>query len=86
MLRIGKLTDYATLILATLAAEMDLPGQASKFAIVAPAHLSFGLGRMFQTHRELDERSTKTVAVFKTLGDALEFLGIQGPLELPGPA
>lgn len=72
--------------LATLAAEMDLPGQSSKFAIVAPAHLSFGLGRMFQTHRELDPRSTKQVAVFKTLKEALEFLGLAGPLELPGPA
>lgn len=72
--------------LATLAAEMDLPGHASKFAIVAPTHLSFGLGRMFQTRRELDERSTKQVAVFKTIEEALEFLGVPGPVELPGPA
>ena len=71
--------------LATLAAEMDLPGGASKFAIVAPSHLSFGLGRMFQSHRELDPRSTKEVAVFKTLHEALEYLGVTGPVELPGP-
>ena len=71
--------------LATLAAEMDLPGHASKLAIVAPSHLSFGLGRMFQARRELDERSTKQVAVFKTLDEAQAFLEISGPLELPGP-
>jgi hypothetical protein len=71
--------------LARLAAEMDLPGASSKFAIVAPANLSFGLGRMFQTHRELDPRSTKQVAVFKTMDEALEFLQIAGPLELPPP-
>lgn len=71
--------------LATLAAEMDLPGRSSKFAIVAPAHLSFGLGRMIQSHRELDPRSTKEVAVFKTLAEALTFLGVEGQVEIPGP-
>lgn len=71
--------------LAQLAASMDDPGLKSKFAIVAPARLSFGLGRMFQIHRESDERSQKQVGVFHTLEQALTFLGLHPPITLPGP-
>jgi hypothetical protein len=70
--------------LASLAASMDDPQKKSKFAIVAPAHLSFGLGRMFQMHRESDERSRKEVGVFRTLEEALGFLQITSPVTLPG--
>jgi hypothetical protein len=61
--------------LAELAARMDseLP---SRFAIVAPATLAFGLGKMFQAERDAQERSTKDVGVFRTRNEALAFLGI----------
>jgi hypothetical protein len=62
--------------LATLAAQMDVPQSTSRLAIVAPEGRAYGLGRMYQTYRELDERSTKKVAVFRTLPAALEWLGI----------
>jgi hypothetical protein len=62
--------------LAALSASMD-DRRASKFAIVAPQDLAFGLGRMYQTYRSLDESSTKEVGVFRTLGEALAFLGIE---------
>src|ERR1035438_2805891 len=52
--------------LATFSAAMDAAAPPSKLAIVAPDHLSFGLGRMYQTYRGLEERSTKEVRVFRT--------------------
>lgn len=63
--------------LAALSASMDVP-RASKFAIVASQDLAFGLGRMYQIHRSLQESSTKEIGVFRTLGDAMTFLGIDG--------
>ena len=67
--------------LAQLSAGMDPPASASRFAIVAPAELAFGLGRMYETYRALEDRSTKQVGVFRTMEQALEFLGVSGPLE-----
>ena len=69
--------------LAALAADMDVTHGNSKLAIVAPGDLAFALGRMFQTNRELDPRSTTDVGVFRTTGEALAFLGIDHPLALP---
>jgi hypothetical protein len=65
--------------LARLSAAMDAPG-LSKFAIVAPRDLEFGLGRMFAAHRELSIRSTKQVSVFRSTRSALAWLGVtDGP-------
>ena len=69
--------------LAGLAAEMDPPGMKSRMAVVAPENLAFGLGRMFQAHRELDRRSTKEVGIFRTMEEALVFLKLDHPLEMP---
>jgi len=60
--------------LAALAAGMDHPVQPSRFAIVAPGDLAFGLGRMYSTYRELEPRSTKAVRVFRTMDEALAWL------------
>lgn len=68
---------------ATLAAGMDDPAITTKFAIVAPATIAYGLGRMFGTYRELDPRSTRKVGVFRTMPEALAFLGVGKPLEMP---
>ena len=65
--------------LATLSATMDDRHSNSKFAIVAPQDLAFGIGRMFESYRELDERSTKQVAVFRSMQPALAWLGIDSP-------
>lgn len=69
--------------LASVAAHMDLASAPSRFAIVAPGDLAFGIGRMFQAFREVQKRSTKEVKVFRSLADALAFLKIPGELELP---
>jgi len=69
--------------LASLAAEMDPPGTRSRMAVVASENLAFGLGRMFQAHRELDRRSTKEVGIFRTMEEALAFLELDHPLEMP---
>jgi protein involved in temperature-dependent protein secretion len=64
--------------LAHLSAEMD--GAAStgtKFAIYAPTDESYGLGRMYQTYRELQDHGRKEVGVFRTFDEALAFLGVE---------
>lgn len=69
--------------LAALAAGSDASRGKSKFAIVAPGDLAFALGRMFQSNRESDARSTREVGVFRTTKAALTFLGVDHPLPLP---
>jgi hypothetical protein len=69
--------------LAALAVGMDATHGGSKLAIVAPGDLAFALGRMFQTTRGLDPRSTTEVGVFRTMEDALAFLRLDHPLTLP---
>lgn len=59
--------------LAAESADMDTP-RASRFAIVAPGDLAYGLGRMYAVYRETDRRSTKTVRVFRTMDDAVAWL------------
>lgn len=72
--------------LASLSARMDAPLGSSKFAIVASDNLAFGLGRMYQTYREMDERGTKKVATFRTMEEALVWLadGAEGEKESRG--
>jgi hypothetical protein len=65
--------------LALLASSMDAPAPASRFAIVAPGALAFGLGRMYEVYRSLDDRSTKEVSVFRSMPEALTWLGINAP-------
>ena len=62
--------------LAAFSAAMDHPDLSSKFAIVAPQLLAFGLGRMYEAYRAMEAQSTKEVGVFRTLTEALAFLGI----------
>lgn len=64
--------------LARFSAAMDVRSPKSKFAIVAPNDLAFGLGRMYGAHRDMDPRSTKRVAVFRSLAEALAFLNDGG--------
>src|SRR5437867_2916534 len=61
-------------LLAKVSAGMDAPSSAPKFAIVAPDDVAFGLARMYQTYRSLDDRSTKQVGVFRSWEKALAFL------------
>ena len=60
--------------LANLSAEMDMPASSARFAIVAPQDLAYGLGRMFASHRDANQQSTKQVGVFRTMEQALEWL------------
>jgi hypothetical protein len=62
--------------LARLSAGMDTRSRASRLAVIAPSDTAFGIGRMYQTYRELDPRSTKEIGVFRTREEALSFLGI----------
>lgn len=76
----GRLRD-----LATLSASMDSAAPGSKFAIVAPKDLEFGLGRMYEAYRTLNEQSTKQVGVFRSLAEALAFLGVGNAGTLQDP-
>ena len=69
--------------LATTAARMDHKSSSSRFAIVAPRDLFYGLGRMYQAYRALQRGSTKEVGVFRTRPEAFAFLGINDPPPLP---
>ena len=59
--------------LAAESADMDAP-QPSRFAIVAPGDLAYGLGRMYAVYRETNGGSTKTVRVFRTMDEAVAWL------------
>ena len=61
--------------LASLSADMDSPATPSRFAIVAPRNEAFGLARMYETYRRLESKSTKQVGVFRSLEEAMKFLG-----------
>jgi hypothetical protein len=60
--------------LADLAARMDTQGATTRLAIVAPHDLAFGLGRMYEAYRGLQERSTKQVTVFRDREGAVRWL------------
>ena len=62
--------------LAKLSSSMDAPGSPSKLAIIATSDLHFGLGRMYQSHREMAKQSTKAVKVCRSREAALEWLGV----------
>jgi hypothetical protein len=59
--------------LAATSAEMDAAG-SSRFAIVAPGDLAYGLGRMYGVYREIDQHSKKEVRVFRLLEEAIAWL------------
>jgi len=61
--------------LAQTSAAMDKDNPPSRLAIVAPKDYAFALGRLYETHRGLDERSRKTVSVFRHIGEAMAWLG-----------
>jgi hypothetical protein len=63
--------------LAELSAGLDPPTMSPRLAIVAPDHLAFAIGRMYGTYREIHPLNTKRVEVFRTLREALTFLGIE---------
>jgi hypothetical protein len=64
--------------LAELSAAMDPATTQPKFAFVAPGDYAFGLGRMYESYRRLEGRSTKRVGVFRSMADALAFLAPDG--------
>ena len=63
--------------LAQLSAAMDEGAPPSRLAIVAPKDYTFALGRLYEAYRGLDQRSRKQVSVFRTVKDALAWLGAE---------
>ena len=64
--------------LAELSSAMDVSGASSKVAIVAPQDLAYGLARMFETHRTLNQRGSKVMSVFRSMQAALDWLRAAG--------
>jgi hypothetical protein len=69
--------------LAELSSDMDATTGGGKFAIVAPEDFAFGLGRMYEIYRDLNPRSTKQVGVFRTMAEAMKWLGREEPCPNP---
>lgn len=61
--------------MASLAASMDDPGVKTRFAIVATSAVAYGLARMYATYRALDPRSTRAISVFRSVDEAMAWLG-----------
>jgi hypothetical protein len=64
--------------LAAVSTAMDRARPSGKLAIVAPRDMAFGLGRMYERYRALESRGNKQVGVFRTLDEALAYLGVEG--------
>jgi hypothetical protein len=60
--------------LAALAASMDDEALPTRFAIVAPGDLAFGLGRMYAVYRGQQPKSAREVGVFRTMDEALAWI------------
>lgn len=59
--------------LARLSAAMDVK-TPTKLAIVADDLVTAGVARIYEVMRRMDERSTKQVAVFRAVEEAIEWL------------
>jgi hypothetical protein len=70
--------------LADLASTMDVPGASSRLAIVAPQDFAYGLARMFETYRTMNQHGSKVVSVFRSMQAALDWLGFESPGEPAG--
>jgi hypothetical protein len=63
---------------ADWSARRDPPGDlAGCLLIVAADDFHFGLGRMYQAHRELHPHSQRKVGVFRSMDEALTWLAAQ---------
>ena len=62
--------------LGGVAAAMDAPHINHKLAIVAPVDWAFGLARMYEAYRALNQDSTKSVAVFRSMRPALDWISM----------
>jgi len=65
--------------LASVAASMESSNTDSKFAIIAPSDIAFGLGRMFQAFREYSDKGARKVGVFRSADEAHVFLELVPP-------
>jgi hypothetical protein len=59
---------------ASLAVQRDEEGDSSRFAIVASTSLTFGLSRMYQILRDVEDASKREVMVFQVLDEASAWL------------
>ena len=60
--------------LAKLSADMDDTTTSTKLAIVASDTFLYGMGRLYEALRNVNPKSTKKVAVFRTLQEAMEWI------------
>ena len=66
---------------AHVAASIDDTAGHSRFAIIVNEGLEFGLSRMYESFREIEEKARRQVMTFKRPGEALKWLD-----ESPGAA
>jgi hypothetical protein len=70
-----RVTTEEILDLVKTAAANDARIAPSRLAIVAKEDLFFGLGRVYQAYRELAGNGHKQIGVFRTMAEAMAWLG-----------
>ena len=60
--------------LAKLSANMDDNTISTKLAIVASDTFLYGMGRLYETFRSVNPKSTKKVSVFRTMQEAIDWI------------
>lgn len=67
-------------LFSQLSTSMDSRWSSSRLAIVAAVDDRLGLDRLYETFQGLKPDSAKKVSVFRSMDDALQFLGLDGEL------
>ena len=80
-----QLTAHCIVELSRMASKTDSHGVKTKLAIVVSSNLGYGLGRMYQTYRNMMPGTKKELGVFRNLRDALEWIGKKQSAAQSGP-
>ena len=74
LLKIEFISSDRVIQLANVSADMHATQSLPKLAMIATTDLHFGLGRMYQSYREMTPNGTKVVGIFRTREAAMEWL------------
>ncbi len=69
-----KLTTDGIKKMCSIATATDLIGIDTKLALIVSSNFAFSLARLYVLYRSLSKYSNKTIRIFKTESDALEWI------------
>lgn len=67
-------TEMNMRALAELSVQADNSAMPTKFAIIAAKDLHYGLARMYETYRSMQQKNARYISIFRTREDALRWL------------